>query len=51
MESRTTADEGEMLGGRRIEQKGKRTHGSGHQGGDCWEAGRVRELNVMEKIQ
>ena len=32
-------------GGRRIKQKGKRTHGQGQQCGDCSGAGGVRRLN------
>ena len=36
---------GERLGGRGIEQKGKRTHGHGQQSGDCWGLGGIRGLN------
>ena len=28
-----------------IDQKGKRTHGHGHQCGDCWGKGGIRGLN------
>ena len=38
---------GRKLGGRGIEQKGKRTHGHGQQGGDC---GGSRRLEVEESI-
>ena len=38
------------LRGRGIEQKGKRTHGHGHQGGECWGKGRTRGLNNGKKI-
>ena len=33
------------LGGREIEQKGKRTHGHGQQCGDCQGEGDIRGLN------
>ena len=33
------------LGGRGIEQKGKRTHGHGQQRGDCWVKAGIRGLN------
>ena len=36
---------GRGLGGRGIEQKGKRTHGHRQQCGDCWGEGRIREPN------
>ena len=39
-----------QVGGRGIEQKGKRTHGRGQQCGDCWEVGVIRELNGDVKI-
>ena len=35
---------GELRGGE-IEQKGKMTHGHEPQCGDCWELGRMTELN------
>ena len=39
-ESRMTAMVGEgLVGGGRIEQKGKRTHGHGQQCGDCYREG------------
>ena len=38
------------LGGGRMEQKGKRTHGHGQQRGDCWEKGGIRGLNGNGKI-
>ena len=36
---------GRGLGGGRIEQKGKRTHGHGQQCGDCWGERCKRGLN------
>ena len=33
------------LGRGRTEQKGKRTHRHGQQGGDCWGQGGIRGLN------
>ena len=47
---------GRQLGGkfegRRIEQKGKKTHGHGKQCGDCGEHGSIRGLNGNgKKIQ
>ena len=44
------AKSGEVRGGG-IEQKRKRTHGHGQQGGDCWGEGGLRELNGNGKIQ
>ena len=38
------------FGGGRIEQKGKRTHGHGKQGGDCWAEAGIRGLNGNGKI-
>ena len=39
---------GDLRGGG-IEQKGKRTHGQGQQGGDCCREGDIRGLNSNGK--
>ena len=44
MESRMTAVGGRWGGGG-TEEKGKRTHGHGQQGGDCWGEAGIRGLN------
>ena len=44
-----TAIGGGRLGDERVEQKGKRTHGHGHQCGDCWGEGGIRGLNGSGK--
>ena len=36
--------------GGRIEQKGKRAHGHGQHGGDCWGKWGISGLNGHEKI-
>ena len=47
-----TASGGRRLGGRRMAQEGKRTHGHGQQCGDCWEEEGIRGLNDNgKKIQ
>ena len=40
---------GGWLGGGKIEQKGKRTHGHGQQCGDCLGEGAIRGLNTNGK--
>ena len=40
---------GGWLGGGKIEQKGKKTHGHGQQCGDCLGEGTIRGLNTNGK--
>ena len=44
-----TASAGEGVWGRGIEHKGKRTHGHGHQCGDCWGEGAEGAQVVMRE--